>query len=360
MSEYQYYEFQAIDQALDDRAQRDLRNISSRATITATSFTNTCSWGDLRGDPAKMLTRWFDAFLHVTNWGTRWLAFRIPSGALSPEELAPYEVEIFSSQHDEDFTCLHFHLQPEDSGGDWLDGEELLGSLLPLREALGAGDHRCLYLAWLVDVHWGALDEDDEEPPVPPGLNELDAAHKAFVEFMGVDLDLLEIAAEASPPLTRTEPTHDTTRSWLAIADSDEKDSWLLQVIEGNGSLVRWELRKRLRDDVAEPAHVGPPPRTVGELMQRAEARAEERMKQMERARAERLRQQAAQREEAHQCHLDSLIGRESELWRQMDDLVATWETRCSALRMTHHRKQALIRRLNQMATPPSEPKRSR
>ncbi len=45
MSEYQYYEFQAIDQPLDERAQRDLRDISSRATITATSFTNTYSWG---------------------------------------------------------------------------------------------------------------------------------------------------------------------------------------------------------------------------------------------------------------------------------------------------------------------------
>ena len=41
MSTYQTYEFQAIDHILDDQAQDALRNISSRATITPTSFTNT-------------------------------------------------------------------------------------------------------------------------------------------------------------------------------------------------------------------------------------------------------------------------------------------------------------------------------
>jgi len=40
MSEYQYYEFLAIDRPLDRAAQDALRSISSRARITATSFTN--------------------------------------------------------------------------------------------------------------------------------------------------------------------------------------------------------------------------------------------------------------------------------------------------------------------------------
>ncbi len=383
MSEYQYYEFQAIDQPLDERAQRDLRDISSRATITATSFTNTYSWGDLRGDPAKMLGRWFDAFLHVANWGTRWLAFRIPRGGLSPDDLAPYEVEVFSSQHKGSHTCLHFHLQPEDGGGDWFDGEELLGSLLPLREALGTGDHRCLYLAWLVDVHWGTLDDEEEEPPVPPGLNDLDSAHQAFVELMGVDTHLLEVAAEASVPLEPEEITPAKTRAWLAACDGIEKDSWLLQVIDGNGAQVRWDLRKRLRDEVARPVRAEPPSRTVGELIQLAEARTTERLEQQQRARAERQQREAAERAEARQRHLDGLTGRESDLWQQVDELIATrkpksydeavniivdlhdlaeranenltWETRRSALRAANHRKQTLIQRLDKVATLPSD-----
>jgi hypothetical protein len=53
MSEYQYYEFQAIDRPLDRAAQDALRSISSRARITATSFTNHYEWGDLKGDRAS-------------------------------------------------------------------------------------------------------------------------------------------------------------------------------------------------------------------------------------------------------------------------------------------------------------------
>jgi ABC-type transporter lipoprotein component MlaA len=40
MSEYQYYEFLAVDHPLDERQQAEVRALSSRARITATSFTN--------------------------------------------------------------------------------------------------------------------------------------------------------------------------------------------------------------------------------------------------------------------------------------------------------------------------------
>jgi hypothetical protein len=58
MSQYQYYEFQAIDRPLDRAAQDELRSISSLARITATSFTNHYEWGDLNGDPRKFMERW--------------------------------------------------------------------------------------------------------------------------------------------------------------------------------------------------------------------------------------------------------------------------------------------------------------
>lgn len=40
MSEYPYYEFQAIDRPLDERAMIALRAITSRATIPTTSLVN--------------------------------------------------------------------------------------------------------------------------------------------------------------------------------------------------------------------------------------------------------------------------------------------------------------------------------
>jgi hypothetical protein len=45
MSEYQYYEFQAIDRLLDEKGIQALENLSSRAQITPTSFVNTYNWG---------------------------------------------------------------------------------------------------------------------------------------------------------------------------------------------------------------------------------------------------------------------------------------------------------------------------
>src|SRR5207302_10622823 len=63
MSEYQYYEFRAIDHPLDKRAMGELRAITSRATITPTSLVNEYHWGDFKGDPDKLMDRYFDAHL---------------------------------------------------------------------------------------------------------------------------------------------------------------------------------------------------------------------------------------------------------------------------------------------------------
>ena len=51
MGEFQYYEFQAIDRPLDREDQAALRALSTRARITAASFTNHYEWGDFKGDP---------------------------------------------------------------------------------------------------------------------------------------------------------------------------------------------------------------------------------------------------------------------------------------------------------------------
>ncbi|KAB1917237.1 hypothetical protein F8271_32020, partial [Micromonospora sp. ALFpr18c] len=39
----------------------ELRSLSTRADITATSFVNTYEWGDFKGDPRTLMERYFDA-----------------------------------------------------------------------------------------------------------------------------------------------------------------------------------------------------------------------------------------------------------------------------------------------------------
>jgi hypothetical protein len=79
MSEYQYYELQAIDRPLTEADRQALRDLSTRARITATSFTNSYEWGDFKGDPAKLMERWFDLHLYLANWGSRRLMTRLPA-----------------------------------------------------------------------------------------------------------------------------------------------------------------------------------------------------------------------------------------------------------------------------------------
>jgi hypothetical protein len=54
MSEYQYYEFLAIDRPLTSEEMGDLRALSTRAHITPVSFTNEYHWGDFKGSGISM------------------------------------------------------------------------------------------------------------------------------------------------------------------------------------------------------------------------------------------------------------------------------------------------------------------
>jgi hypothetical protein len=53
-----------------------VRSLSTRASITATSFVNEYHWSNFRGDP--MMEGYDDAHLYLTNWGTHRIILRLP------------------------------------------------------------------------------------------------------------------------------------------------------------------------------------------------------------------------------------------------------------------------------------------
>src|ERR1017187_7528651 len=83
MSEYQYYEFLAVDRPLTVTEQAEVREFSTRARITGTSFTNEYHWGDFRGDPSHLMQRYYDAHLYLANWGTHRIMLRLPACPLA-------------------------------------------------------------------------------------------------------------------------------------------------------------------------------------------------------------------------------------------------------------------------------------
>jgi len=90
MSEYQYYEFQAIDWPLTAKEMSELRSYSSRARITSTRFVNDYARGSFKGDEDAWMEKYFDAFLYLANWGTRVLKLRLPSRLLESRTAKRY------------------------------------------------------------------------------------------------------------------------------------------------------------------------------------------------------------------------------------------------------------------------------
>ena len=158
MSEYQYYDFKAIDHALTKTEMVALRAISTRAVITTTSFTNHYEWGDLKAAPLKLLEKYFDAFVYVANWGTREFHLRLPQELVDFKQLKsilPGKAAHVRSAGK--FVIVSFESEVE-SDDDWDDGTGWMGSLVSLRSDLLRNDLRCLYLGWLMCA------QDDELP----------------------------------------------------------------------------------------------------------------------------------------------------------------------------------------------------
>ena len=115
MSEYQYYEFQAVDRPLNDKEMNELRSFSTRAEITPHSFTNDYSWGSFKGDEDRWMEKYFDGFLYYANWGTHILKLRLPSVLLDFQTAQDYSNgDNFSARLSGDKVILDFLSESED------------------------------------------------------------------------------------------------------------------------------------------------------------------------------------------------------------------------------------------------------
>lgn len=278
MSEYQYYEFLAVDRPLTKAEMAEVRALSTRATITPTRFQNVYHWGDFKGDPLVLMERYYDAFVYVANWGSHQLMLRLPHTALSAETARHYcAAEPAATAHVKgDHLILAF--SSEDEEGDFDEGgEEWMPALLGLRADLAAGDLRPLYIAWLRCVQEELLDGGAVEPPVPPGLGELSAPLRAFADFMRIDADLLAVAATRSGPLKETRLSAVAVASRIRGMPEAEKDALLLRLARGQATQAQAALLRLLRGADQPPGglEVGDASgRTVAALLAAVEQRS--------------------------------------------------------------------------------------
>lgn len=164
MSEYQYYEFQAIDRPLTKKEMGKLRSCSTRARITPTSFVNDYSWGNFKGDEDAWMERYFEAFLYVANWGTHVFKLKLPTRLLDAKTARLYCTGGRASLREKNGKVLLTFLSENEEGADWIEGEGNLSSLISVRTELARADPRGLYLGWLLCAQSGDLDDDELEP----------------------------------------------------------------------------------------------------------------------------------------------------------------------------------------------------
>jgi len=242
VSEYQYYEFQAIDRALGPKEMDYLRGYSTRATITPTSFVNHYEWGNFKGNEDAWVDRFFDAFLYTANWGTNVLKLRIPSKRLSLASARTFcASDAVTARQKLGNTIVT--LTSNDETGDWDGDHSTLASMISIRNELARGDLRALYLGWLSAVQNGEVDEDAMEPPVPAGLGQLDASHDALSAFLRIDDGLLRAAARESD-LLAPPPKRRALVAWIRALPAREKDDLLVRVL-ADGPHAAAELRDR-------------------------------------------------------------------------------------------------------------------
>jgi hypothetical protein len=174
------------------------------------------------------MEKYFDAFVYVANWGTHRFMMRVPRWALKEAALSAYCAgDSATAWGTSDSVILDF--QSDDEAGDWEQGEGHMASLIPLRADLLNGDLRCLYLGWLLCAQCRELDDDDMEPPVPPGLAKLSAPLQEFADYLRIDQDLIEVAAEASAALEAAGPSQEELAAWIAAMPEAKKNALLLE-----------------------------------------------------------------------------------------------------------------------------------
>jgi len=314
MSEYQYFEFAAIDRPLTDGEMAALRAVSTRAVITPSGFVNHYEWGGLKADPLDWMRRYFDAFVYLADWAHCRFALRLPRDMFGKAELKPFGVkQSLTIDASEDHWILDWSLDGSDNYDRFAedDGRGWMGRLVPLRDELIRGDQRSLYLGWLAGAAKGEVPETTLEPTVPAGLSQLSAAQNALAAFLEIDADIIAAAAIGSADASDRPESVD---AWLQSLSPDELRSMLKSIVRADRPNPQREVASRYRAWHRQHAPQTAPEarrRSVAELRSLAVPAGEERRRRDALARE----QQAAARRTRRDAQLRLLMSDVDKRW---------------------------------------------
>ena len=323
MSEYQYYEFLAIDKPLNENEINELRALSTRATITPVSFTNYNNWGDFKGNPDKLMQRYFDAHVYVANWMTAIFMVRLPIEALPKETAKTMEVPyILDFKATKTYWVITWSLEESENYDRFAteDGRGWMPRLAPVRDELLRGDLGSLYIGWLSSVNAEMMNDGEMEPLAGNGMGNLTAAQKALAEFLEVDPDLLAGAGMGSPAARDDDISQKEMDEWIDDLPRDVVTAVLKQILEGKGQQAERSIKNRfaswrrgLQTNDTDAFR-----RTVGELRQNAEKACKIRLEKQKHDR----KQREIKRREKRKAYLKNLSSDFPKAWESVREPV--------------------------------------
>lgn len=313
MSEYQYYEFQTLDRHLTQAEKTEISKLSSRVKPTSTTTIFTYSYGDLPGNPQKILTQYFDVMYYIANWGTQQLMFRLPKTLIQRQLLDLYCFQdCLTISESADWLILDWQFHQEEGFSYWIEGDGILSQLIELRQEILQQDYRGCYLAWLKGItlspEYVDISLDLLEPPVPPGLHELSPAQKAFCEIFELDKHLISAACATSSQIKTT--SKETLQKAISQLPRSECDDLLLRLAQEEANLSSL-LQQKLFKLTPKGNLDSNVRRTVKQLFDSA--------KRIEKVASQQQKQQA---EAKRQQELETLAKRETEVWDEIKSLI--------------------------------------
>ena len=320
MSEYQYYEFAAIDGPISDEGLRYARGCSSRANVSRVRWQNTYTFGDFHGSVDTLL-KYYDVHFYIANWGRVRLGLAFPKGAITPEAIQPYLRGGERYEHTLTVKKIGDRLiiwweRNEEGGWGWTEGEGIIDQLIGIREELLRGDYRALFLGWLAGLdpeEWrDPRDGAAVMPPIPAGLDRLSPALTALIEHFPVDRDALAVAAGLAKAGT---PNRIPIAAVLENLSVSEMRALLARVTQGGGAGVMTELNRLTYPRVQIP--VGPGMKCTDFAAKTIEAQHVRQKKEAEAAAAKRQREA-----ERRKQHLASVTQRADTIWSELHALM--------------------------------------
>lgn len=191
MSEYQYYEFCKLSAPLTSEARKEMSSLSSRAKVGTHSVSYVYNYGDFRGNPKKLLLKYFDVFFYIANWGSLQLMFKYSASDINIHALKQYCIDDpISCEITNSHVLLDIDYNKEEGFSGWMEGEEMLAELLPLYDEIKSGNYELLRM--LMDIYDGKT-ETLKKATANHGVDiVLSEAQEAFLKYAELDQILIK------------------------------------------------------------------------------------------------------------------------------------------------------------------------